>query len=141
MGGPAIIDHKKYKEFDNFHPCLFYIDGVLWHSSEQYYQSRKCLDPQYQFVIRNCILAKKAYHAGQRCPLREDWEDIKVEVMFRANLAKISQHSELADLLISTGFSPIIFLRSTAFWNEKNAAILERIRNFLRWTHDTKCKP
>lgn len=135
MGGPARIGNKKYQEFDNFYPCEFYMDGILWKSSEQYFQAQKCNDGKYQLKIHQTMNASEAWSEGQKCPLREDWENIKYQIMFRANMAKISQNSGLVEVLIKTD-GDISVNRSTPFWNDANACILEQIRDIfriLRW--------
>lgn len=41
--------------------------------------------------------------AGRNIILREDWETIKIDVMYRINLAKYIQHKDLRKLLLETG--------------------------------------
>lgn len=41
-------------------------------------------------------------------PLREDWEEIKVDVMRRALWAKVMQHADVRETLLSTGDAVII---------------------------------
>lgn len=132
MGGSAIIAEKKYKEFDNFYLSSFWIDDLRWMSSEHYYQAMKNHNQHYQLTIQMCTTASEAWKLGQECPLRPDWEEIKVGIMFRANLCKFSQNQDLGKLLTNTGDTPIIFTRSTPFWNENNAKILTEVREILR---------
>lgn len=40
--------------------------------------------------------------------LREDWEEVKDEVMYEAVLAKFKQHADIRDLLLGTGDAEII---------------------------------
>ena len=41
-------------------------------------------------------------------PLREDWEQVKDDIMRRAVYAKFTQNKEIRDILISTGKETII---------------------------------
>ncbi len=48
---------------------------------EHYYQAAKTLDPGWQTEIINAETPGRAKRIGQKAPLREDWDDIKVNVM------------------------------------------------------------
>ena len=52
--------------------------------------------------------------------------------MYNGNRAKLEQNPSHRDALINSGHSPIIFRGSTAFWNEWNGLVMERIRAELR---------
>tara|TARA_B100000614_G_scaffold195295_1_gene176557 strand:+ start:198 stop:500 length:303 start_codon:yes stop_codon:yes gene_type:complete len=53
---------------------------------------------------------KKAKALGQTraVKLRSDWEDIKEVIMFRACLAKFTQHKDLQKLLLDTGDKKLV---------------------------------
>ena len=69
--------------------------------------------------------------AGSRVTLREDWEGVKVEEMYKGNKAKFEQNKHLAELLTASK-GPIFFGGSTEFWCKWNALIMERLRAELR---------
>lgn len=54
----------------------------------------------------NPIIAKKM---GSRCQLREDWIKIRDEVMFKILKSKFSQHPNIRNVLLNSGFRPLIY--------------------------------
>jgi len=100
-----------YGPFSNFlrrHPIT--MDGVVWPSSEHYYQAMKFLEPEHRERVRAAAIPMVAALIGRdtTLPLRSDWERVKDFVMYQAVLAKFTQYPELADLLLSTGEEEII---------------------------------
>lgn len=65
-------------------------------------------------AILHCETAEQAANMGRKeqegCPflLRQDWYDIRVEIMREALLAKFTQHEGLKQQLISTQQRPIV---------------------------------
>lgn len=93
-----------YGEFSNFALFPIVINGVIWPTSEHYYQAQKFLDPALQELVRSQptpYLAAKTARDPQ-LPKREDWDDVKDGVMLIALKAKFSQYKVLQDLLRST---------------------------------------
>ena len=134
MGGPGYCNNKTYNCFDNFFPAVFTMDGKLYKSSEQCYQASKFVDEKWSEKIRNTYSSDMAYDLGQDRfhKLIDNFEEKKVELMYKANFAKFSQNKSLRDTLLSTGDHKISFTGSTNFWNKYNAEILMRIRSELR---------
>ena len=64
MGGSAFINNIEYKEFDNFYNCQFYIDNLLWNSSEQAYQALKFDDKQHILKINQETDMSMIIHLG-----------------------------------------------------------------------------
>lgn len=131
MGGPAIVNDKNIPELDNFFVCKFELDDRIWPTTENYFQAQKSPNNFYQEALTKCP-PKVAWKAGNTVEIRDNWEDIKVEVMYDANYAKFSQNPELKEILLSTAPHEIKFTASTPFWNEKNAEILTKIREELK---------
>jgi len=96
-----------YGAFSNFARYPIRLDNKLWPTSEHYYQAQKFTDPAYQERIRKAITPKLAATYGRNpdVQLREDWEQVKNDVMLKVLLAKFTQHETLRLLLISTGDS------------------------------------
>jgi ribA/ribD-fused uncharacterized protein len=131
MGGPCTVDGVERKELDNFHMCQFEVDGVLWSSSEQYYQACKFPDNEEQREkIRGGDAGMGSWKTGQEVPARTDWEEVKVDMMYEANLAKFSQNPYLRDVLVSS--QGPIHAQGGLFWKTWNEVLLERIREELR---------
>ena len=53
-------------------------------------------------------LAHQAKIEGKKVPLREDWEEVKDEIMYKVVLTKFSQHRNLREKLLSTGDAELI---------------------------------
>lgn len=132
MGGPCDCDGRTLAELDNFFLRNFVFGGATWPSAEHCYQAAKFpADPRLQERIRALGSGMETWHAGQQTgALRPDWEEAKVEAMYRANLAKFGQHKELRNLLVGTR-GPIA-ARGGAFWKTWNEVLLERVREELR---------
>ena len=86
---------------------------------------------------------REAKNLGQsrKVPLREDWEDVKVDVMRRAVTAKFTTHTDLQIALLSTGEQDLVenapsdyFWGSGALGSGKNmlGQILMQTRQQLR---------
>ena len=93
-------------EFSNFYRAQIYIDGRMWKTSEHYYQAMKFFG--YDEHVDEVWRAKTpmdAAHIGRdrKRPLREDWEEVKDEVMYKALQAKFTQHENLRKVLLETG--------------------------------------
>ncbi|KAH7278822.1 hypothetical protein KP509_38G057400 [Ceratopteris richardii] len=119
---PTVISF--YKAWDpmgalsNFspHPIEFMNEGVLehWPGVEHYYQAQKfkgVQDTLAMDVVKKIQEAQSPEEAAQlgrslamRRPdlVRADWEDVKLEVMYKALKAKFSKYSGLRSLLLST---------------------------------------
>jgi len=132
MGGPCYVDGKPYREMDNFLVRPFIIDGVPYLSAEQYFQCMKFVDEDYRVLIRATESGNKCWELGnsRSRPIREDWQEVKVDVMYAANKAKFEQHADLRAVLLGT--TGHISAGGFPFWAVWNGIILERIREELR---------
>lgn len=97
------------------------VDGKLYRTSEALYQTLKFRDhPQIQEMIRyepSPLFAKKKAGPYKHL-IRDDWEDVKVELMRWCLEVKLEQHpEEFGDLLRSTGSLSIVERsRKDRFW-------------------------
>jgi len=58
-----------------------------------------------------------AEYGRELAPLPDDWDEVKLDVMYRVVLAKFTQHPDLRQLLMNTGDSILIeHTRQDAFW-------------------------
>jgi hypothetical protein len=97
--------HDPYGCFSNYAPYPVEIDGLLWPTTEHYYQAQKFDDVQYRERIRRDRhpAGAKARGNNRRVPIRPDWDAVRVGVMRTAVRAKLAQHPEVAAMLLSTG--------------------------------------
>ncbi|GBO54731.1 hypothetical protein APA_2782 [Pseudanabaena sp. lw0831] len=101
---------QAYSEFSNFAPFGIELDNQWWRTTEHYFQAQKFLDKAYQDKIRHAPDPKTAANLGRSraVTIREDWEEIKDDVMRKAVLQKFQTHPKLRELLISTGNEDIV---------------------------------
>jgi predicted NAD-dependent protein-ADP-ribosyltransferase YbiA (DUF1768 family) len=126
-------------------------DRKEWHSVEQCYQAYKFADVATQDKLRMTVPyagetasghGMRVWSQGQRHQnLRQDWDAVKVEVMYLANRAKYAQHPDLQEELLSTGRVVIDGAPSTSWttktgqsvnWSLFNGLIQSRLREELR---------
>jgi len=106
---------SEYRFLSNFYPCNIELDGKLWTSTEHYYAAMKNSDPAYQEGVRNLSSPAQAKKAGQLVVIREDWEQVKQDVMLKALRAKFAPGSDLAVKLLATGYK---ILQEGNRWND-----------------------
>ena len=98
-----------YGCFSNFsaHPILI---ETTWPTSEHYFQAQKFLDEELRSKIQSELSPMKVAKMGRNrdWPLRPDWDAIKDDVMRTAVRAKVDQHSDVRETLLSTGNATII---------------------------------
>ncbi len=106
--GPLLFYTKDapYYEFTNFYRASITLDGKVWPTTEHYFQAQKFLGTPYMEVIRNLPTARMVFDRSRDPRVfrwcRKDWEAVKIEVMYKALLAKFSQNEELKNLLEMT---------------------------------------
>ena len=97
----------KHAFLSNFHPSVVGLDGLLYPTVEHAYQAAKTLEPGLRSAIRMAGTPGYAKRLGQKILLREDWEDVKVEVMLDLLRKKFS-HDDFATRLLATGDATLI---------------------------------
>lgn len=102
--------HEPYGCFSNFAPYPVEIDGEVWPTTEHYYQAQKFADQIYRERIRQDKHPSSAKRRGnsRKEPIRPDWDEVRVEVMRTAVRAKLAQHSDVAETLLSTGDAELV---------------------------------
>ena len=102
--------NEKYGCFSNFAHYGFELDEKWWMTSEHYFQALKFYGTVYVEIIRLLDNPMKAAKMGRNrnLPLREDWEEVKDDVMRKAVYAKFSQNIELKNILLDTDSEYIV---------------------------------
>ena len=134
MGGPAVVDGQRIPATDNFLQCSFVIDGRTWISCEQYFQACKFPDTSDAFakiVKERDGLAQWTIGRNAR-GVRTDWDEVRVDVMYRANYEKFFQCPSLLAELLATGTGAFSLHATSDFWAVWNAKILTVVREQLR---------
>lgn len=93
---------NKYFEFSNFYESSFILDSKEWRTVEHYFQAQKPLNEEEKERIRKAATPREAKSMGSKVLLRKDWEEVKLDVMEKACMAKFSQNEELKKMLLST---------------------------------------
>ena len=101
-----------YYEFTNFYSAPIEVDRKTWPTTEHYFQAQKFVGTPYEEQIRHLPRPRQAFDFTRDPRVsrwrRNDWESIKEHVMYKALLAKFTQHSYLRKLLLGTGERDLI---------------------------------
>ncbi|MCL1919178.1 MAG: NADAR family protein [Peptococcaceae bacterium] len=135
-------ENGEYGCFSNFSLYPVIIDGMIYPTTEHYFQSQKFLDRTVIQKILNSKTPLEAAKLGRNrsFPLRKGWESMKDEVMLKAIRAKAEQHKDFRDVLLSTGNSILVeHTENDSYWGNggdgsgKNrlGKILMKVRNEL----------
>ena len=118
-------DRGDFGFLSNFHDAPVLMDGELWRSTEFYYQTQKSHSSDYRDAIRQASGAshakalgtdprhsqkamKRSWFKDRTELLRSDWNDVKLEIMRAAALAKFTQNLDLQAMLLATADAEII---------------------------------
>lgn len=133
----------EHGEFSNFARFSVEIDGRTWPTTEHYFQAQKFTGNPREEEIRLAASPMIAASMGRsrQFRLRSDWEEVKEQIMYRAVLAKFTQHADLRSRLLATGDVEIVeHSGKDAYWGDggdgsgKNVLgkILMQVRHELR---------
>jgi ribA/ribD-fused uncharacterized protein len=118
-------DRVVFGFLSHFHPAAIVLDGETWPTVEHYYQAQKSTEPGYREAIRAAAtpgrakrlaappgalrrVSAQSWFRKNKVPPRPDWHEVKLDIMRRADLAKFTQHLELAEWLLATGDAELI---------------------------------
>jgi ribA/ribD-fused uncharacterized protein len=101
---------QPYGCFSNFSAHGFTLDDLWWPTSEHYFQAQKFVGTPYFERLCRASSPKQVAELGRRrnFPLRQDWEEVKDDVMRRAVLCKFETHAEIRAVLLGTGDEEIV---------------------------------
>lgn len=102
----------EYEMFSNFYPVDINFENIIFPSVEHAYQASKTLNITCRIEISKipANAAGKAKRLGnnkKKCPLRKDWDVLKIAYMKKFLIQKFSIY-EFRQLLLSTGTALII---------------------------------
>ena len=91
-------------------PYGFYANGIYWKTSEHYYQAQKFLENDIRLKIASAETPKMASEIGRnrKYAIRENWDEIRADVMYEAVLLKFLANPDIAILLLATQNEMII---------------------------------
>ena len=96
--------HGKYYFLSNFFDWSFTDkEGYFWPTSEHYFAAHKSKSQQGKDWIRQANNPATAKKRGRGIPIREDWEEIKFDVMWDALNYKFgTENDNLKKMLLDT---------------------------------------
>ena len=132
-----------YGYFCNYYAAPIEVEGRVWPTSEHYYQGMKFLDAEVQGKVRKAETPKKAKGLGRNKDhhLREDWDQVKDDVMYEALTAKFTQHSDLQQYLLETNAKRLVeHTDRDSYWGDggdgsgqnKLGVLLMRVREAIK---------
>ena len=114
-------EDPEYGCFSNFFPSKVKIDGKTYQTSEHFYQAMKAKTQEDHDYIADAPTPHESRKRGKKCDLRDGWEEIKDNIMLTVVSAKFEQHSNLAEILISTGEEELIeWAPWDKYWGKDN---------------------
>lgn len=92
---------NQYFFLSNFYECPIYYNKLVFCNAEAAFQAQKVIDEkeQYKFINLNASQARKL---GKTIALREDWEEVKDNIMYEVVKRKFTVNKELQQKLIDT---------------------------------------
>lgn len=105
----------EYNFLSNFYEAPVEVYGLKYQNSEAAFQAQKTLNfaMRQRFTTMNPTEAKRM---GKMIILRDDWEDVKLQIMLDVVRAKFSQNPELAQKLVETGD---LYLEEGNTWGDR----------------------
>lgn len=88
-----------YNFLSNFAPCQIVYEGILYPSTEHAYQAAKTLNLNERKAIAQLPTVGMAKRRGQKVQKRDDWDEVKTQVMYDCCVLKFTQPYFRAQLL------------------------------------------
>jgi ribA/ribD-fused uncharacterized protein len=133
------MDNIKGTFLSNFWECNVIYDGMHYGNAEAAFQAQKCVDKtdKYKFIALNGAQAKAM---GRRVELREDWDAVKLGVMYEVLQAKFAQNPELYNQLKDTGTEEIVEGNwwYDKYWGVCNGEGENHLGKLLMWIRDNE---
>lgn len=117
-----------YRFLSNFYRCPVAFEGALYPTSEHAFQAAKTLDPVLRAAVRDTPNPGASKRLGRVLPLREDWEDIKVDVMRIVLFDKFSRNPSLGASLLATGDLELVEANT---WGDRFWGVCDGGENWL----------
>ncbi len=90
-------------------------DGITYPTTEHAFQAQKTHDMEERKRIARLLTPRKAKNAGREVDLREDWENVKIDIMTQVTRLKF-RRPDLRQKLLGTGDAELI---ESNTWEDK----------------------
>lgn len=98
----------EYFFLSNFYPVEIKLDGIVYPNAESAFQAQKTLNVEERrkfSMLKNPVQAKRL---GRKVKLRDDWEEVKLDIMTEIVSQKFLQHPHLIEMLLQTGDEELV---------------------------------
>lgn len=116
--------------FSNFLPYTHnpLYEGIIIKTPEHYYQAEKAFYTEDKIRILECETPGKAKRLAAKVTLRDDWEKVKTQVMYRAQMLKALNDPDYAELICNS--SPKDFIEYNHWHdNEWGSCVCENCKD------------
>ena len=125
--------------FSQWYNCKFVVDGITYHTAEQYMMAQKALlfnDNEIFHKIMSSKSQKEYKELGRKIKNFSDlkWNENKYQIVLKGNIAKFLQNEKLKAFLLNTGIK--ILVEASPYdkiWGIGLSAEQENIENPLTW--------
>ena len=97
----------EYDFLSNFYQCRVAYEGLWYKNAEAAFQSAKTRMRELRKEFTD-LLPSQAKWLGRRIKLREDWEQVKDEVMYQVVINKFAFNDNLKQKLLATGDAVLV---------------------------------
>ena len=97
-----------YSFLSNFYPTEVIFDGMIYPSSEHAFVAAKTTDGTTRRIISRLPTADAAKKYGRKIKLRDNWNQIRLDLMYEIVLSKFRHSQDLRNWLLLTGDSQLI---------------------------------
>ena len=109
--GQALFYEDKYYLFSNWSAHAVTYQEIVYPTAEHAYHTQKFADSKIREVIRAAkspLEAKTLANEQYKTQQKQNWDEVKMSVMYEIVRDKLAQHKEVQDILLSTGDNEII---------------------------------
>lgn len=93
---------RNYDFLSNFYDTPVDYNSITYQNSEAAFQAQKTLDETERLLFTNAA-PNVAKRMGRKLKIRDDWNEVRVKVMYEVVSAKFKQNLLLAARLLETG--------------------------------------
>lgn len=123
----------EYRFLSNFWYSPIVLEEIWFRTAEHAFQSAKGVNFNEVRQVISAATPGDAKRLGRKIQMKDNWMDIRNEVMELIVRAKFQQNTNLKDLLIETGDLPIIELNNwgDTYWGMTEYMGIRKGQNFL----------
>lgn len=121
-----------YRFLSNFYPAIIEYEEIIYPTAEHAYQAAKTFDQEERLYISKLSSPGSAKRYGKKIKLRDDWNKVKLYVMYDICYKKFTDFDNNPDLIIKLLFTHPKELIEGNKWNDTFWGICNGVgQNFL----------